>query len=73
MTPDVQKELFELLNALREDMITDEQFARLDDLIASSEQARLCYIHYAKLCMELRNYQTATELGGKKDLSTMPK
>ncbi|MBI9016186.1 MAG: FecR domain-containing protein [Phycisphaerae bacterium] len=59
MTPAEKKNLFELLELLREDLITDQQFEMLDEILAADTNARLFYVHYAKMCSELYNFQEA--------------
>ena len=57
------KELYQLLNALREDVITDEQFDRLDELIKSDHQACQIYVDYVKLWADLVSVQVAAKPG----------
>ena len=46
MTPDKQKALFELLDAIREERITDEQFAYLRQLMHHNAEAEELYVEY---------------------------
>jgi len=49
-------EFLELLGALREGMITPEQFSRLDRSLADDPALQQCYVEYMLLCAELRRY-----------------
>ena len=49
-------ELYNLLGALREGIITDEQFSQLEQFIASDINLRQLYIDYIQVCVELRKY-----------------
>ena len=50
-------ELEELLGALRDDAITDEQMAYLDRLLASDANIRDYYLEYMQLCATLGHFQ----------------
>jgi hypothetical protein len=63
MTSEQIRELYSLLHALREDLITDEQFRRLDDLIIADPLAGRIYVDYVKMCCELRRLRMAKPLG----------
>jgi hypothetical protein len=51
--------LFTLLGALRDEIITPEEFAELNDLLKKSPQAQELYIDYIYLCTDLCNLQAA--------------
>jgi hypothetical protein len=53
-------ELYRLLNALREDVITDAEFERLDSWISGNERACRLYVDYIKIWAELQGFQAAT-------------
>ena len=57
------KELYKLLNALREDVITDEQFDRLDQMISGDHQACQIYVDYVRLWADLVGVQAAAKPG----------
>jgi len=61
MTTNLEKfaELFELLGVLRDGCITDDQFAKLDQLLATDGQMLDYYIDYIQLCTELNRYAIA--------------
>ena len=65
LEPRQLKEFFELLDALREGVITDQQFEKLDGILSENEQAGRVYVDYVKLCAELRNFQSAVVLGDR--------
>ncbi len=52
-------ELYRLLNALREDIITDADFERLDSWITENDRACRLYVDYVKLWAELQGFQAA--------------
>ncbi len=56
-------ELYKLLNALREGVITDAQFDRLDAWLSSDEHACQVYVDYVKMWAELESFQTAAKPG----------
>lgn len=51
--------LFTLLGALRDEVITAEEFAELNELLKHSPQAQQLYIDYIYLCTDLCNLQAA--------------
>jgi len=57
-------EFLELLGALREGLLTDEQFAQLDRLLASDPTLQQSYVEYMLLCADLRRYHGMPERGG---------
>ncbi|MCK4997990.1 MAG: NPCBM/NEW2 domain-containing protein [Anaerohalosphaera sp.] len=63
MSPEDMKELYQLLNALREDVITDEQFDRLDQMISGDHQACQIYVDYVRLWADLVGVQAAAKPG----------
>lgn len=52
-------ELYRLLNALREDVITDADFKRLDSWITENDRICRLYVDYVKLWAELQGFQAA--------------
>ena len=61
MKPEIKKELYQLLNALREEVITPDQFDRLDQLIANDSEAAQEYLDYIKLWTSLQFFQLASQ------------
>lgn len=59
MTPDEKKTLFELLDAVREDRMTDEQFARLRQLMHHNAEAEELYVEYMVFCADLKKRLTS--------------
>lgn len=59
MTPKERHELYLLMNALREDCITDAQFKQLDDLIADNPEVCRLYVDYTKMWADLQKFQTS--------------
>jgi len=59
--PEKFAEFFGLLSALRDEVITDAQFAQLDKLLAVNPEAQQYYVEYIMLCVELRKYQALNE------------
>lgn len=59
MTPERKKELYELLNGLREDRLSTEQFERLGALLSETEAARVEYVRFMNLCVDLRDFEAA--------------
>ena len=55
------KELYEILNALREGVITDANFERLDSWISNDERACRLYVDYVKLWADLQGFQVAVK------------
>jgi len=55
--PEKFAEFFGLLSALRDEVITDAQFAQLDKLLTANPEAQQYYVEYIMLCVELRKYQ----------------
>lgn len=49
-------EFFELLGALRDGVITEQQLAQLDQSLASDPEMQEYYVEYILLCTELRRY-----------------
>lgn len=56
-------EFYELLNALREGIITDTQFDQLDTWLSADEYACRVYVDYIKMWSELESFQMATSSG----------
>jgi hypothetical protein len=54
MTPDEKKALYELLDAIREERITDEQFAHLRQLMHHNAEAEELYVEYMIFCADLK-------------------
>jgi len=54
-------EFLELLGALREGTVTDEQFAQLDRLLACDRALQQSYVEYMLLCTDLRRYHGMPE------------
>ncbi|HML75267.1 MAG TPA: FecR family protein [Anaerohalosphaeraceae bacterium] len=52
-------ELYRLLNALREDIITDADFERLDSWITENDRVCRLYVDYIKIWAELQGFQAA--------------
>ncbi|MBN2513962.1 MAG: FecR domain-containing protein [Sedimentisphaerales bacterium] len=52
--------LFTLLGALREDILTEAEFAELNQMLETIPQAQDIYLDYINLCTELCNLQAAT-------------
>ncbi len=61
MNPVEKNEIYSLLNALRENMITPEQFERLDYLISSNPEMAEEYLGYVKLWTSLQFFQVASQ------------
>lgn len=59
--PGESGEFLELLGALREGTVTDEQFAQLDRLLACDPALQQAYVEYMLLCTELRRYHGMPE------------
>jgi len=57
------KELYDLLAALREDVITEVQFQQLDSWISTDKEACRIYVKYIKLWAELQKFQIANKPG----------
>jgi len=55
------KELYGLLNALREGVITDTDFEHLDSWISNDEWACRLYVDYVKLWADLQGFQLAAK------------
>ncbi|RQV94875.1 hypothetical protein EH221_06975, partial [bacterium] len=55
------KELYGLLNALREGVITDADFERLDSWISNDEWVCRLYVDYVKLWADLQGFQLAAK------------
>ncbi len=53
------KELLKLLNELREQVITEEGFKRLEEIIAADASSREIYLDYYKICGFLHTFQLA--------------
>jgi hypothetical protein len=60
MTPEQFNRLMTLLGALREDILTDAEFAELNQMLETIPQAQDIYLDYITLCTELCNLQAAT-------------
>jgi hypothetical protein len=56
-SPGESNELKELLGAVRDGQVTEEQLARLEALLAEDPVARAYYLEYISLCSTLRHYQ----------------
>ena len=54
-------EFFELLGALRDGVITEQQLAQLDQSLASDPEMQEYYVEYILLCTELRRYYGTSE------------
>jgi len=54
-------EFFELLGALRDGVITEQQLAKLDQSLASDPEMQEYYVNYMLLCAELRRYYGTSE------------
>ncbi len=59
--PTEHSEFFELLGALREGALTDEQFAQLDRSLGDDPAVQQLYVEYMLLCAELRHYHGMRE------------
>lgn len=57
MTLKERQEIYQLMNALREDSISDEQFAKLDYWISINPAACQIYVDYTKMWAELQKFQ----------------
>jgi hypothetical protein len=57
MEPGELDEFHEILAAVRDGRLTDEQMDRLDLILASDPDARRYYLDYIELCANLRHYQ----------------
>jgi hypothetical protein len=60
MNAEQVNELYRLLNQLREGVITDADFERLDSWISNDEWACHLYVDYVKLWADLQGFQVAT-------------
>jgi len=60
MTPEQLNRLLTLLGALREEVLTDAEFAELNQMLQTLPQAQDIYLDYITLCTELCNLQAAT-------------
>jgi len=58
-----QNELHELLEALLEQTMTDEQGERLARMLKESDEARQCYVRYLGLSASLHHYAGLTQTG----------
>jgi hypothetical protein len=77
LSEDRLAELSELLGALRDGALTDEQIRRLDHLLAAEAEARRFYIDYLDLCSALRHYQGSADrraagAGGGRAIAPVP-
>ncbi|MBN2316249.1 MAG: NPCBM/NEW2 domain-containing protein [Sedimentisphaerales bacterium] len=63
-------ELFELLGALRDGFITEQQHARLDRLLASDHKMQQYYVDYILLCSELRRHYGTSKSDETSDFKT---
>ncbi len=59
MTPDEKEALYELLDAVREERITDEQFAHLRQLMHHNAEAEELYVEYMVFCADLKKRLTS--------------
>ena len=59
-TPEQLNRLFYLLGALRDEVITDDEFTELNTLLEENDAARELYLDYIYLCTDLCNLQAAT-------------
>jgi hypothetical protein len=70
--PEKFAELDELLGALRDNTITDEQMVVLDHLLATNAEAREYYLEYMDLCATLGHFQGELTGRSRPDGSTVP-
>lgn len=63
-------DLFELLGALRDGFITEEQHTRLDRLLASDQKMQQVYVDYILLCAELRRHYGTSKSDETSDYKT---
>lgn len=61
MNTEQKKQLYTLLSALREDVITDEQFSELDAMVSTDREAGKEYVRYIKLWTDLQFFQMASQ------------
>jgi hypothetical protein len=59
MTPEQVRRLFYLLGALRDEIITEEEFLELNALLDENSEAQEYYLDYIYLCTDLCNLQAA--------------
>lgn len=59
MTPEQKKDLYRLLHGLVEDMLTAEQFKRLDEWLGSDAQAREIYADFMQIGSDLQYFQAS--------------
>lgn len=71
MTPKERQEFYRLMNALREDTISDEQFAELDRWISTNPAACQIYVGYTKMWAELQKFQASAHPVPHSTLSPM--
>ena len=71
MDPNAKKRLYELLNALREDVITDQQFSELDEMVCSDQQAAAEYVQFVQLWTEMHFFHTAANKSELSELYTL--
>ena len=55
-------ELLELLSAMREGTIGEDDFARLEKLVSEDAEMRKCYLSYVRMCGELRSRTKALDI-----------
>ena len=60
MHPDKKRQLYALLSALREEVITDDQLSELDEMICTDRSVAREYVDYVKLWTELYFFQAAS-------------
>ena len=59
MTPEQLNRLFYLLGALRDEVITDDEFSELNRMLDENSIAKEYYLDYIYLCTDLCNLQAA--------------
>lgn len=62
MNREQKRQLYSLLSALREDIITDEQFAELDDLVRRDAEAAREYVRYVNIWTDLYFFQMSSPI-----------
>lgn len=71
MKTEQQRQFYSLLSALREDVITDEQFSELDHILSADRQAAREYIRFIKLWTDLQFFQLASQEAAVQPLSSL--
>lgn len=62
MNREQKQQLYSLLSALHEDVITDEEFAELDDLISQDAEAARVYVRYINIWTDLHFFQVSSQI-----------